>query len=502
MPKLRRSDWYDIARDMNWTFRYVTHEEAFPPEIVGPMGDTSPETWWKWDEPYKLSYREYVYNQVGKDAGVAAVGAAIARSNLFDALDEGWKGAIKAHFGAVTVSEGQSTLAESRMGRFGLAAAWRNMALYGALDEMRHVQIQLKVAHSLLDKDPQFDWAHKAYHTGNWAIIAAMSHNDELFLGSDVISTAIQLTFTFETGFTNLQFIGMAADAMELGDVEFGALISSIQTDEARHAQQGEPTLRLLLETGQKDLAQRLIDVSFWRAWHLFATLTGPSLDYWTPLEHRAMSFKEFMEEWIIRQFMDQLEDLGLEKPWYWEQFLDELDWYHHSEHAGIWYFRNTVWWNPDAGVSVSEREWLEAKYPGWNKRFGMLWDTIGESVRGDKVDATFGKTLPVLCNTCHLPVFKIPGTTSDCEPRQSVHEERTYTFCSDPCQWIFDQSPQRYAGTKTLIDRLIMGDIQPPTIEGILEYMGITPDIAGDDAAKYRWATDGQPALAAGAAA
>jgi toluene monooxygenase system protein A len=98
--------------------------------------------------------------------------------------------------------------------------------------------------------------------------------------------------------------------------------------------------------------------------------------------------------------------------------------------------------------------------------------------------------------------VFKIPGTTSDCEPRQSVHEERTYTFCSEPCQWIFDQSPQRYVGTKTLIDRLTMGDIQPPTIEGILEYMGITPDIAGDDAAKYRWATEGQPQLAAGAAA
>ena len=59
---------------------------------------------------------------------------------------------------------------------------------------------------------------------------------------------AIQLTFTFETGFTNLQFLGMAADAMEVGDIEFGALISSIQTDEARHAQQGEPTLKILLK--------------------------------------------------------------------------------------------------------------------------------------------------------------------------------------------------------------------------------------------------------------
>jgi toluene monooxygenase system protein A len=479
----------------------VTDEQAFPRDLVGPVEDIPLETWWKWDEPYKLSYREYVYNQADKDAGVGAVGAAIARSHLFEQLDEGWKGAIKAHFGAVSVSEGQSTLAESRMGRFGLAAAWRNMALFGALDEMRHVQIQLRVAHSLLEKDPQFDWAHKAYHTDNWAIIAAKGHNDDLFLGSDVVSTAIQLTFTFETGFTNLQFIGMAADAMELGDVEFGALISSIQTDEARHAQQGEPTLKILLENGHKELAQNLIDVSFWRAWHLFATLTGPSMDYWTPLEHRTMSFKEFMEEWIIRQFMDQLEDLGLEKPWYWQTFLDELDWYHHSEHAGIWYFRNTVWWNPDAGVSKAEREWLEAKYPGWNDKFGLLWDTISDNARNDRVDATIGRTLPILCNMCHLPLFKIKGTTCGHTPRRIVHEGRPYFFCSEPCQWIFEQKPQRYASTRTVIDRLVMGDIQPPTGEGIIAYMGITPDVAGVDAAQYRWATDPAPQLIAGAA-
>ncbi len=82
------------------------------------------------------------------------------------------------------------------------------------------------------------------------------------------------------------------------------------------------------------------------------------------------------------------------------------------------------------------------------------------------------------------------------------MHGERKYSFCSEPCQWIFDQNPERYAGTKTIIDRLIMGDIQPPTIEGILDYMGITPDIAGDDAAGYRWAKPRESALASGASA
>lgn len=71
-----------------------------------------------------------------------------------------------------------------------------------------------------------------------------------MFTANDAIATAIQLTFTLESGFTNLQFLGMAADALEVGDIEFGSLISSIQTDESRHAQQGEPTLKILVVQG------------------------------------------------------------------------------------------------------------------------------------------------------------------------------------------------------------------------------------------------------------
>ena len=65
MPKLSRSDWYDLARDTNWSFRYVTEDEVFPEALRLPprLG----EGWLKWDEPYKISYREYVHNQVSKD---------------------------------------------------------------------------------------------------------------------------------------------------------------------------------------------------------------------------------------------------------------------------------------------------------------------------------------------------------------------------------------------------------------------------------------------------
>ena len=36
--------------------------------------------------------------------------------------------------------------------------------------------------------------------------------------------------------------------------------------------------------------------------YRLFQTLTGTSMDYYTPLRHRKMSFKEFMIEWVVTQ--------------------------------------------------------------------------------------------------------------------------------------------------------------------------------------------------------
>jgi hypothetical protein len=41
MPKLERSEWYDLCRDMNWHFKYVTEAEVFPEVLSqshGPLG--------------------------------------------------------------------------------------------------------------------------------------------------------------------------------------------------------------------------------------------------------------------------------------------------------------------------------------------------------------------------------------------------------------------------------------------------------------------------------
>ncbi len=493
MPALPRSEWYDLTRDMNWDLTYVTEDEAFPPALSNSFGVPA-EDWWTWDEPYKIAYTEYVHNQAGKDQGLFSVNNVVSRSSIFENLDPGWKAAILAHYGAIAVAEYQASIGEARMARFGRAAAWRNMATYGTLDEMRHGQLQTYFPYQALNKEPRLDWAHKAYHTNEWGIIAARHVFDDMFTANDAVSTAIQLTFTFETGFTNLQFLGMAADAMKVGDLDFGALISSIQTDEARHAQQGEPTLKVLVKAGKTEIAQNLLDKMFWRAWKLFSLLTGLSMDYYTPIEHRTHSFKEFMEEFINKQFIDQFRDFGLEKPWYWDQLLNEMNWVHHAYHLGVYFWRPTVGWNPVAGTGPEERAWLEEKYPGWNDSFGKYWDVMGDNVRAGRPELTLPETFPIVCNSCQIPVCTPAGYAAGYLdsplPYQLVRDGRTFTFCSEPCQWVFEQTPEQFVGHLSIIDRLLGGLIQPPSIEGALAYMGLSPEECGVDGNDYAWAT------------
>ena len=334
MSRLAQKDYYDLTRTTNWTPKYVSEDALYPEAMTGARGIPM-EKWESYDEPYKVTYQDYVNTQREKDAGAYSVKAALERANFVATADPGWISTLQAHYGAIAVPEYAAATAEARMARFSKAPGNRNMATFGMLDETRHGQIQLFFPHEHTKRSRQWDWAHRAMHTNEWAAIAARHFFDDIMMTRDALSVSIMLTFAFETGFTNMQFLGLAADAAEAGDHTFASLISSIQTDEARHAQQGGPALKIMLENGKKAEAQKMIDVSFWRSWKLFSVLTGPMMDYYTPLGHRKQSFKEFMQEWIIGQFERQIRDLGLETPWYWDEFLRSLDETHHAMHMG-----------------------------------------------------------------------------------------------------------------------------------------------------------------------
>src|SRR5438105_13909866 len=101
---MNRDEWYDLARDLDWTLSYVDEKQAFPDEWTG-AGEIPASAWNDWDEPFRASYREYVRVQREKDAGAYAVKEAFKRARGFDRLDPGHQAAAMLHMGAVAMVE-------------------------------------------------------------------------------------------------------------------------------------------------------------------------------------------------------------------------------------------------------------------------------------------------------------------------------------------------------------------------------------------------------------
>lgn len=480
--------WQELARKLDWTFSYASEREVFPEETSGRPW-LPQEAWADWEESYRTTCREYAATQARKEAAVRAVREAAGRVEDFEKLPPEWLGALKLHGAALPLAEFAATVGNLRAGRFARAAAWRNAALLGALDELRHTQIPLGIMHPLARWDRQFDWAHRFYHTDNWVAIAARHLADELLLCANPIEFAVATNVVFETGFTNLQFVALSALAEASGDALFAEMVRSIQTDEARHAQIGHAVLPKVI-AHDRAYAQYLLDKWFWRSWHLFAVVTGFSMDYLTPVSRRTGSFREFMQEWIVEQYLETLAAFGMERPWYWETFLASLETYHHMVYASAYTYRTTVWFD-FVLPGPEERAWLREKYPGRWDAFDAVWEQVAsrwaESDPGLDF-AAHGTAIVSFCDMCQLVLCEgAPGANA---ARTLVRGDRKYIFCSEPCEWIFRQETGRYAGHRDVVKRVLAGEAPGNLLAMLTRYFGLTEETWGRDVrgGRYPW--------------
>jgi len=485
---LKREQWLDLARKLDWEFTYVTEQEAFPAEQSGTPW-LPHAAWAHWDEPYRTSYTEYVTQQSIKDRAIYAVRDAVGGIDDFEKLAPGWINGLKLHAATLPLAEFAAVVGNLRAARFGRDSAWRNTAALGALDEFRHTQIPLLLMHELVRWDAQFDWTHKLYHSNNWVAIAARHFADELLLTSNAVEFAIATNFVFETGFTNLQFVGLSALSHAVGDRMFEKMVQSIQSDEARHAQIGAPVLSVIVKH-DPEYAQYLLDKWFWRSWLLFAVVTGFAMDYLTPLEHRKQSFKEFVEEWVIDQYLRSLEQFGLKRPWYWDTFVSALDYYHHMVYASAYTYRASVWFD-FVVPGPRERAWLHQKYSQSWSEFEPVWNQI--TARWQAADpgndfAVHGTAIVTFCDMCQLV---LSNGTPRCNSATTLdYNDERYIFCSAPCRWIFEQEKEKYAAHKNVVKRVLAGEAPPNLIALVQRYFGLAHATWGKDAfgGEYPW--------------
>ncbi len=497
---LERDEWLDLARKVDWELTYVGERDAFP-EVASGSPWLPGSAWRAWDEPFRTSYAEYVATQREKEASLAAVREAVGKPDDFRRLDRGWLSGVKLHAATLPLAEFAAVVGNLRAARFGRDSAWRSTALLGALDEMRHAQVPLLLFHDLVPSDPQFDWTHRFLHTNDWVAIAGRHLVDELLLAADPIEFAVAVNFVFETAFTNLQFVALSAAARAVGDRMFEKMLKSIQTDEARHAQIGRPVLETVLAR-DPDRVQVLVDKWFWRTWLFFSVVTGFTLDYLTPVERRPQSFKEFLDEWVLDQFQRTLDDYGLRRPWYWEQFLEATETYHHMVYASAYTHRATVWFD-FVLPGPRERAWLAEKYPRTWHHFDPVWERVTQRWReaGPGVEwYAHGATPVAFCDLCQLVLCG--GTPEGNTARTWEHGGRKYVFCSEPCLWIFRREPERYASHRDVVKRILAGEAPANLLELVRTYFQLDEATWGKDVVRgdYPWMARG-PAPAAPAA-
>jgi toluene monooxygenase system protein A len=485
---LKNEEWVGFSRNLHWQPSYVGEADLFPKEQVGFVNDVN--TWRNWEEPFKTTYSEYVKNQHKKTQTIESIRRALGNKNTYERLPASWLSALKLYAATFSLAEFAAVVGNLRAARFAPNSAWRQCALMGALDEYRHTEIPLLVMHDLLKNDVQFDWTHFFYHSNNWVAIAARHLVDELLIGSTATEFALATNFVFETGFTNLQFVGLSAMADRAGDDLFEEMIKSIQTDEARHAQIG-PAVLEIISTIDRDYAQRILDKWFWRSWRLFAVVTGFSMDYFSPLSSRKLSFKEFMHEWVIEQYLESLKRYDLKKPWYWDYFLQELEIYHHMVYLSAYTYRSTVWF--DLVVpSPEELAWLRDKYPHFSS-LEKNWQQIETSWQNSDAGidlAVHGTSIIGFCDICQII---LSGGSPQINAAQTlVFNNQKYIFCSQPCRWIFEKEPTKYCDHKNVVKRVLTGEAPANLMAIITRYFGLNYHTRGKDLqdGNYPWIT------------
>jgi toluene monooxygenase system protein A len=213
---LNRDDWYETSRDLDWTLSYVQPDAAFPATWSG-VEDIPADAWQAWEEPFRV----YVRIQREKETGVKAVSTALARSGSYEKLDPAHVAASHLHMGTTCFVEHMAVTMQSRFCRFAPSPKWRNLGVFGMLDETRHTQLDMRFSHDLLKHDPRFDWTQKAFHTNEWGVLAVKNFFDDAMLNADCVEAALATSLTVEHGFTNIQFVALAADAMAAGDINW-----------------------------------------------------------------------------------------------------------------------------------------------------------------------------------------------------------------------------------------------------------------------------------------
>jgi phenol hydroxylase P3 protein len=484
--KLSLKDRYrHLTRGLGWETTYESMDEVFPYDKYEGI---KIHDWEKWEDPFRMTMDAYWKYQAEKERKLYAILDAFNQSNgHLNVTDARYINAIKLFFSAIPPLE--------YMAHRGFAMAGRNFRGVGprvacqmqSIDEIRHAQTQI---HTASNYNKYYNGMHSFIHQlpRMWYMSVPKSFFDDAITGGP-FEWMIAIGFSFEYVLTNLLFVPFMSGAAYNGDLGTMTFGFSAQSDEARHMTLGLECIKFMLEQDPANvpIVQKWIDKWTWRGTRVLA-LVAMMMDYMLP--KRVMSWKEAWEIYFEQNggaLFKDLERYGIKVPACAGQAIADKEHVSHQLWAAVyqWNFGTMfhTWIpNPD------ELDWLSAKYPNtFDKYYRPRWEMWAQMEKEGKRHLNTG--LAQLCQVCQFPmIFTEPDDPSKLCHRELDHQGEKYHFCSDHCQHIFEDEPEKYIQSWLPMPQFFMGNTGGG---GVAEWMDWVKMVPGQDNMDFEGSQD-----------
>lgn len=467
-----QDQYKEFTRDLSWEPTYVAQEDMYPPEHAEGVYF---KDWDKFDDPFRLYYKDYVRVQEKKEQSLHMVFDHAARYDFLARVEETWMEGMKLFACGQGQTEYETCKDHMAIARYSPAPALRAAALYQSIDELRHAQNYAHYLRYANRKLPGFSgWA--TLFQNHWLYQGIRDCFEDL-LTANPFEAIIGANVVLEIGFTNLNFVALPTVGAANYEHAWSQLQLTTQSDETRHMAIGQAMMRTLLQEDERNLPilQDWLDKWTWRLYRVDALGGSIFFDYFA--KNKVMSYKEAFQKYFVDDFigglLNDLGPYGLKEPRFLQDMLDEMDVTSHL----VWkylYQRKKMLWFKTFQPDDDDIDWLKEKYPNWQELVGDFWD----EVRAGKDVDNLG--LVPVCHLCHVAcMFHSPERPTIRGPIE--HEGRQYWFCSPGCQWIFEREPQKYMHDKTIVDLVLEGRV-PTDFEEFLKFSGISDSSLGGD--------------------
>ena len=431
-----------LTRDLGWEPSYHSKEEVFH---YAHYEGIKVHDWDKWEDPFRLTMDAYWKYQAEKERKYYAIIDAHAQNNgHLNLTSASYLASLKIFLQAISPGEYAAHKGFARVGREFQGVGTQVACQMQAIDEMRHAQTQI---HALSNYNKHYDGMHDFKHMLErvWYLSVPKSFFDDAF-SAGPFEWMIAIGFSFEYVLTNLLFVPFMSGAAYNGDMATVAFGFSAQSDEARHMTLGLECIKFMLEQDPDNLpiVQAWIDKWFWRGFRVLG-LVSTMMDYMLP--KRVMSWREAWNIYGVDNGGALFRDLaryGIRAPQGWDDAEKAIDHMSHQLMLGLYQWNFGTAFHTDI-PSEDDMAWLSKKYPDtFDKYYRPRWEYVRKMKEsGHKFD---NFDLPKLCQTCQLPcLFTEPDDPTRLAQRESEYKGECYHFCSDGCQHVFENEPEKY---------------------------------------------------------